>query len=454
MSREELSFRDRPINMNEKGGRKWIYAKKPSGKWYTRRTIFSWFILLFLVIAPFIRINGQPFILLDIASRKFIIFGAIFWAQDTFILALLMLSFVLFVALLTVTFGRLWCGWACPQTIFLEMVFRKIEYLIEGDYKKRYKLDKGPWTTEKIVKKTIKHFIFILISVAMTNTFLLWFIGTDKWFKLIAEPIRENLSAFSIMLVISGVFYWIYSFFREQICTMVCPYGRMQSVLLDSKSIVVTYDYKRGEPRGAKNEGDCIDCHQCVSVCPTGIDIRNGTQLECINCTVCIDQCNKIMQITKKPSGLIRYDSEYGIKNGHKTIWNVRNRAYSGVLIILFSLFVFTLVTRPAIETTILRTPGLLFQENDNNTISNVYNIKIVNKTHDEIPLEIRLISHKGEIKMAGNSMTIKDQAMFESTFILFISKEQLQSDNTKVEFGIYSKNELIETYKTTFVSP
>ncbi len=455
MSDTELTFRDRPINMNERGGRRWVYAKKPSGKWYTRRTIFSWFVLAFLVGVPFIRINGEPLVLLDITGRKFIIFGAIFWAQDTFIMALLMLSFVLFVVLFTVTFGRLWCGWACPQTIFLEMVFRKIEYLIEGDYKKRYKLDNGPWTTEKIIKKAAKHSIFIVIAIAMTNTFLLWFIGTDKWFQLISEPISEHLKGFIIMLLISGVFYWIYSFFREQICTMVCPYGRMQGVLLDSNSVVVTYDYKRGEPRGPKNTtGDCIDCHQCVSVCPTGIDIRNGTQLECINCTACIDQCNKIMQITKKPPGLIRYDSENGIKNGHKTIWNARNRAYSVVLVLLFSFFVYTLLTRPALETTILRTPGLLYQENSNNTISNVYNIKIVNKTHNEMPLEIKLLSHKGEIKMAGSKMEIKDQSMFESTFILFIPKDELKGDKTEVKFGIFSNNELVETYQTTFVGP
>ncbi len=454
MSVAELSFRDRPINMNERGGRKWVYAKKPSGKWYTRRTIFSWFVLAFLVGIPFIRVNGQPLVLLDIASRKFIIFGAIFWAQDTFVLALLMLSFVLFIVLFTVTFGRLWCGWACPQTIFLEMVFRKIEFLIEGDYKKRYKLDNGPWTTEKTVKKTAKHVIFILIAIAMTNTFLLWFIGSDGWYKLISEPVKEHLTGFTIMLLISAVFYWIYSFFREQICTMVCPYGRMQGVLLDSNSIVVTYDYKRGEPRGSKSEGDCIDCHQCVSVCPTGIDIRNGTQLECINCTACIDQCNKIMHITKKPSGLIRFDSENGIKNGHKTIWNARNRAYSVVLILIFSFFVFTLATRPEIETTILRTPGLLYQENSDNTISNVYNIKIVNKTHEEIPLQIRLISQKGEIKMAGSKMEIKDQSMFESTFILYIPASELKGDKTEVEFGIFSNNKLVETYKTTFVGP
>ncbi len=454
MQEKDSSFRDRPINIDEKGSRKWIYAKKPKGKWYRRRSVFSWFVLAFFIAVPFIRIDGNPFILLDIASRKFILFGAIFWAQDTFILALLMLSFILFIIVFTVTFGRLWCGWACPQTIFLEMVFRKIEYLIEGDFRKRLKLDKGPWSFEKIWKKLLKHSIFILISLMMTNTFLMWFIGSEKWLILIQEPISENLSGFLVMLAVSGFFYWVYSYFREQICTMVCPYGRMQGVLLDSKSIVVSYDYKRGEPRGAKTKGDCIDCGQCISVCPTGIDIKSGTQLECINCTACIDQCNSVMKRTGKDPGLIRFVSDTGIKEGHKSIWSARNRAYSVVLVILFSFFIYTLLSRPIIETTILRTPGLLYQENANNTISNLYNIKIVNKTHENLPLEIRLISHEGEIKMAGSSMEIKDQSMYESTFILFIDRALLLSDNTKVEFGIYSKEELIETYKVSFVSP
>jgi len=454
VNKTDISFRDRPINLDEQGSRKWVYAKKPKGKWYTRRSIFSWFVLLFFLAVPFIRIHGNPFVLLDIASRKFIIFGAIFWAQDTLILALLMLSFVLFIILFTVTFGRLWCGWACPQTIFLEMVFRKVEYLIEGDYRKRFKLDQAPWTIEKILKKVTKHFLFILISMAMTNTFLLWFIGTEKWFVLVSEPVGENLNSFAIMLVVSGFFYWVYSSFREQICTMVCPYGRMQGVLLDSNSIVVSYDYKRGEPRGPKTSGDCIDCRQCISVCPTAIDIRNGTQLECINCAACIDQCNNVMKATGKDPGLIRFDSEQGIQHGHKTIWNPRNRAYSVVLLILVSFFVYTLLSRPIIETTILRTPGLLYQENSDQTISNVYNLKIVNKTHDKLPLEIRLLSPEGEIKMAGTLMEIEDQSMFETTFILYIQSDHLTSDKTEVEFGIYSENELIETYTTSFVSP
>ncbi len=454
VSKEDLSFRDKPINLDESGSRKWVYAKKPKGKWYRRRTIFSWFVLLFFVAVPFIRINGNPFILLDIAGRKFILFGAIFWAQDTLILALLMLSFILFIILFTVTFGRLWCGWACPQTIFLEMVFRKVEFLIEGDYRKRMALDKGPWTGEKVLKKSVKHLIFILISIAMTNTFLMWFIGSEKWLELFSQPISANLSGFLIMLLVSAFFYWVYSWFREQICTMVCPYGRMQGVLLDSRSVVVSYDYKRGEPRGAKSEGDCIDCKQCIAVCPTAIDIRNGTQLECINCTACIDQCNQVMKATKKDPGLIRFDSEMGIREGHKSIWNARNRAYSVVLLILFSFFIYTLLTRPVIETTILRTPGLLYQENPDQTISNVYNIKIVNKTHDSLPLELKLISPEGEIKMAGGKMEINDQAMYESTFILYLHRDQITSDRMEVEFGIYSNNEIIETYKVSFVGP
>jgi cytochrome c oxidase accessory protein FixG len=454
VSDTDLSFRDRPINLDERGGRLWVYAKRPKGKWYTRRTLFSWFVLLFFIAVPFIRINGNPLILLDVEGRRFIIFGAIFWAQDTLILALLMLSFVLFIVLFTVTFGRLWCGWACPQTIFMEMVFRKVEYLIEGDYRKRHTLDQAPWSMEKILKKVAKHSIFILISLAMTNTFLMWFIGSEKWFVLISEPISANSSGFMIMLLVSGFFYWVYSWFREQICTMVCPYGRMQGVLLDSNSIVVSYDYKRGEPRGAKTSGDCIDCRQCLSVCPTGIDIRNGTQLECINCTACIDQCNSVMKATKKDPGLIRFDSEQGIQHGRQSIWNPRNRAYSVVLLILLSFFVYTLVSRPIIETTILRTPGLLYQENENNTISNVYNLKIVNKTHENLPLEIRLLSHEGEIKMAGNLMEIEDQSLFETTFILYIHADLLSSDKTEVEFGIFSNDELLETYNTSFVSP
>ncbi len=452
---EELSFRDRPINMDEKGKRKWVYAKKPKGKWYRARTIVSIIWLLFFVFAPIIKVNGHPFMLIDVANRNFIIFGAIFWAQDTFIMALMMLSFVLFIVLFTVTFGRIWCGWACPQTIFLEMVYRKIEFLIEGDYKERYKLDKAPWTAKKIFKKTLKHGLYILVSILITNIFLMWFVGPDKLLEIITDPISEHLKGFIIMLLISGIFYWIYSYFREQICTMVCPYGRMQGVLLDSKSIIVAYDYKRGEPRGGKNSGgDCIDCQRCVAVCPTGIDIRNGTQLECINCTACIDECNDVMTKIKKPKGLIRFDSIEGIEKGHKTIWNWRNKAYSAVLLIIFGFFVYTLTSRNAVETTILRTPNTLYQVKNDSIYTNLYNIKIVNKTFNDMNVEIKAIKPKGEVTLAGAKPFLRGHDIYESVLILGLKKTQIQGEITKVKFGIYHEGKLIDTYEVTFVGP
>ena len=454
MSENKNSFRDRPTNIDELGFRKWVYAKQPRGKWYTRRTITAWALLLFFIAVPFIRVNGYPFVLLDIPDRKFIIFGAIFWAQDTFILSLLMLSFVLFIILFTVTFGRVWCGWACPQTIFLEMVFRRVEFWIEGDHKKRRKLDAGPLTFEKIWKKLAKHGIFIAISVIMTNVFLMWFTGNEKLFAIIREPVREHMGGFAIMLAVSALFYWIYASFREQICTMVCPYGRMQGVLLDGHSIVVSYDYLRGEPRGSNESGDCTDCRRCVAVCPTGIDIRNGTQFECIHCTACIDECNQVMKKTGSKPDLIRYDSSRGILKGHTSLWNARNRAYSAVLLLLFGFFVYTLATRPAIEATILRTPGLLYQESGADALSNVYNMKIVNKTHDDRDLQIRILSHNGRIEMAGNKITVEDQGMFQTIFVLHLPKAEIQNEKTDVVFGIFEGEKLLEKRKVTFLGP
>lgn len=400
--------------------------------------------------------------LLNILERKFIIFGVIFWPQDFHLVVLSILSLVIFVVLFTVVFGRIFCGWMCPQTVFMEFVFRQIEYLIEGDFNKQKKLDRQAWNFEKIWKKSLKQIIFYGISFLIANTFLAYLVGVDRLKELITEGPFEHLTSFIALLLFSGAFYFVFGFFREQVCTIACPYGRLQGVLLDKQSIIVTYDYKRGEPRGKhnpldtvnKDKGDCIDCKSCVAVCPTNIDIRNGTQLECINCTACIDACNAVMTRVKKPTGLIRYDSEKGVSEGKRSIFNPRSIAYSVLLTILLiivgSLFAF----RTDFETTLLRQRGTLFQEYGKDSYSNIYNIEIVNKSRKAHTVEVKLLQPDGEIVMMSDPIEVDKGDIGKGKFLAVIKKTNLKSSKTELKFGIYSGDELIEEYDVTFVGP
>ena len=341
------SFRDSIATIDDKGKRSWIFPKKPSGIFYKYRTYVSWFLLAFLLAAPFIKINGNQFLLFNVLERRFNIFGFPFWPQDFHLLVVSMIIGVVFIALFTVVYGRVFCGWVCPQTIFLEMVFRKIEYWIDGDRGAQIRLTKQEWTPEKIRKRVLKHSIFFIFSFIIANVFLAYLVGSDRLFEIITDNPFEHLSGLIAILIFTAVFYFIFAWFREQVCVIACPYGRLQSVLLDNKSIVVAYDYKRGEKEAGrakfkKNEdrpttgkGDCIDCHQCVDVCPTGIDIRNGTQLECVNCTACIDACDFMMEKVELPKGLIRFASEDNIAKGEKPQFTPRMKGYTAVLTIL-----------------------------------------------------------------------------------------------------------------------
>lgn len=447
------TFRDRPININDQGQRNWIYAKQPKGKWYARRTFVAWMAIAFLAFAPFVKINGNPLMLFDVVNRRFSIFGQLIWAQDSYLLALIMTTTVVFIVLFTVVFGRLWCGWACPQTVFLEMVYRRIEYLFEGNY--RTGKPQKEMTTKRFFLKLGKHASFILVSILITNIFLNWIIGPEKLWAIITEPIHDHLFGFVAMIVLSLFYYWIYAFFREQVCTMICPYGRLQGVLLDSKSIAVIYDYKRGEPRGAKAKGDCIDCHQCVSVCPTGIDIKNGSQLECINCTACIDECNIVMKKINKPKNLIRFDSVQGIETGNSSIMNARTYAYSAVLVVLLVVLAVTLANRKPIETSMLRVSGSIYQKVDSVTYSNIYLLKIINKTLVDKSLQIKFIQpQSGKIQLATNQSLLKAQGILESVMIVNIQTKDLKGKSTPIEIGVYEGEKLLGIYTTNFLGP
>lgn len=456
------SFRDSIATVNQDGNREYVFPKKPKGKLYNYRIFVSWILLAFFFGMPFVKMDGEPFFLIDVIHRKFIFFGQIFWPQDTYLFAIMMLTLIVFIVVFTVSLGRLWCGWTCPQTIFMEMVFRRIEYLIEGDAHKQRKLAKGPWTFEKVWKRALKYSIFLAIAHLIALTLFAWVIGMDGLIELLGDSILENSAAIIGLFVLTGFLLFIYAWFREQVCLILCPYGRLQGVLLDRSSIVVAYDYVRGESRGPirKGEnrgevgkGDCVDCRACVQVCPTAIDIRNGTQLECVNCTACIDACNKTMERVGKPKGLIRFDSETGISTGKKLKLNPRLIAYISVLLLLFTFLNFLLFSRSDVEATVLRTPGLLFQEHDNNRISNLYNIKIVNKRRVDFPIELKLISHTGEILIPAGDLLVKGGALTEGVFFIYLDKDEVRG-KIPIELGIYSNDELIEEIEVTFVSP
>jgi cytochrome c oxidase accessory protein FixG len=457
---KDESFRDSIATVTKEGKRKWIYPVKPQGKLYEIRKILSYIYLIIFFTLPFIKINGHPILQFNIIERKFIFFGSVFWPDDFFILAIAMLTMLVFIILFTVIYGRLFCGWVCPQTIFMEFVFRRIEYWIEGNASKQILLDKQPWNNKKILIKSIKWLIFFAISFLVANIFLAYIIGIDELFKIISEPVDKHIIGFISLLLFSTIFFFVFTWFREQVCLIVCPYGRLQGVMLDKNSIVVVYDYLRGEPRHKfnKNEtrskGNCIDCGLCVRVCPTGIDIRNGTQLECINCTACIDACDGIMEKVGLPKKLIRYDSQKGISQNERKIFTNRTIAYSTVLGLLLVSLAFLLVGRSNISTKIIRTPGKLFVEENDGNISNLYNIKIINKSYQDVLINLIPESNFMKIKMLDKNLIAKAQTKAEGLFFILYPKEKIKKQNTQLKIAIYYNGMKKEIIQTSFLGP
>jgi cytochrome c oxidase accessory protein FixG len=440
-----------------------VYPKRPKGPYFNRRGILAYLLLGFLFIAPFIKIKGDQMLLFNILERKFIIFGVIFWPQDFHLFVLSMITLIVFIVLFTVVYGRLFCGWVCPQTIFMEFVYRQIEYLIEGNNSRQRKLDDQPWNVEKFWKKSLKHLIFFAISLLTICSFLAYILGAEHLKQMLSEGPLLHWGGFVGLMAFSAAHYFVFAKFREQVCIIVCPYGRLQGVLLDHNSIQVSYDYKRGEPRGKHNpledrhktaKGDCIECGSCELVCPTGIDIRNGSQLECINCTACMDACNMIMKRINKPKGLIRYASERTIAEGTPLKVNARVVFYSVILAGLLILVGYLFTIRTDVETTILRMSGSLFQEYDSLHYSNIYTIEVVNKTRKEIPITLELDEPTGEIKMMGESLQVKKGEVGRASFLVVVRKDSIHSQKMEVEFKVMSGEREIEEVKSSFIGP
>lgn len=459
---QEESFRDSIATINEEGKRNKIFPKKVTGKYNTARKYVAWVLLVLLFTAPWITIGGQPLFMIDVIDRKFVLLGQIFRPADTFIFVLLMISGVVSVIVFTVAFGRIFCGWICPQTIFLEQVYRRIEYWIEGDRNRQLKLERQEWNFEKIWKKGLKNLLFYAIAFVVSNVFLQYLVGVDRWKLFLSEGPNTHLGTFSAIVVFSFVFYLVFAWFREQACIVVCPYGRLQGVLLDRNSLVIIYDWIRGEPRAkgkrkAENEGkgDCVDCGLCVQVCPTGIDIRNGTQLECVNCTACIDVCDSVMEKVGLEPGLIRFDSTNGVEQGKRQIMTPRVWAYIGVLVAMIGVVITMLATRSEVETMVLRMPGKLFEKNGT-TIENAYNFTVINKTDAQKAVYLELIEPEGTIRLTGgDSIVMMPEGIVHGALIVAIERAELKEEKTKVVFRITdNKGFEIDRVKTNFLGP
>jgi cytochrome c oxidase accessory protein FixG len=459
-------FRDHLATADKEGRRQWLFPRKPHGRFYTARTLVSWFLLIVMFVGPFVRICGNPLLLLNFVERKFVIFGHIFWPQDMIISAVTMLIFFTGIIVFTAAFGRLWCGWTCPQTVLMEMVFRKIEYFIEGDAPAQKALAKAPWSANKVLKRLSKHSIFFGLSFIVGNTLLAYMIGTDQLFRIISDDPARHIQGLAFMILFTLIFYAIFARFREQACTFICPYGRLQSTLLDENSIVVAYDHKRGEQRGTlrrsqtleerrnAGQGDCIDCGQCVTVCPTGIDIRNGTQMECVHCTACIDACDSIMEKIGRPRGLIRYASLNGIERSQPLRFTPRLGAYAGLLFGLIALWVVLVFTRSDVEATLLRAQGALFQQMPDGHFSNLYTVKIVNKTPRAVPIQLKLENLAGDLQVMGKQIVVAPEKLAEASVLIELDKKQMLPGKTPVVVGVYSNGRRLETLKTAFIGP
>lgn len=434
-------------SVDQNGDRIGIIPAEVKG-FFRRHRNWTQIVLLFIFLAvPWTTINGTQTIFLNVPDREFAFFGVIFRSHDAPLLFFILAALALGLAFVTSIWGRIWCGWACPQTVFIDAVFRRIEQWVEGPYLKRRQLRDGPMTFEKFRKKLLKWFSFTVVSSLIAHSFMAYFIGAKNLLVMMENSPAQNMTYFTLVVFFTAVTLFDFGWFREQFCVIMCPYGRIQSVLLDQKSLAVVYDTQRGEPRkgralAGEKSGDCVGCNRCVQVCPTGIDIRNGLQMECVSCTACIDACDEIMDKVKKPKGLIRYDTLDGSKI---SLLKPRSILYMLAILALVVGLSYSLATRDAIHFTILRGAGLPYSrvKNANNVdmILNQFKVHIFNQGKSEgiyqLSLPEEILQQGLEFNVAENPLKLAPGESREWYFFvrvppqMFIMQYQLK---TKVQ--------------------
>ena len=416
-----------PTTIKQDGSRFFLHPADVRGFFTRWRRVFALLLIGIYISLPWIPVNGHPAVFLDVLNRRFHLFGLTFAAQDLWMAFFFItgLGFSLF--FITALFGRIWCGWACPQTVFLEHVYRRIERWIEGDAQARRKLDDAAWTGDKVLKRVLKNGIFLFISAAIAHLFLAYFISIPELYRWMTISPTEHWGAFVFMAVATGIIYFNFAWFREQLCLVICPYGRLQSALIDDDSVIIGYDEHRGEPRGpAKKEGfgDCIDCYRCVQVCPTGIDIRQGLQMECIGCANCIDACDAIMTKLNRPKGLVRYDSQAGLAGNKRRFLRPRLLIYAVLMLAGATAFTLSAMTLRSANMNVVRMSGAPYFVTET-TVRNQYMVRVINKTNETKTFQINSSSTFEDFRVNGNEAGITVPPMGEEVRPVIISVDR-----------------------------
>lgn len=456
---------ERLATTDEYGNRVYLYPEDVKGFWKDRRHMFYWVLMFVYLVTPWIYINHKPLLQIDIFHREFTFFGSTLYGVEPIFMFLVVISSLFFIAFMTSVFGRVWCGWACPQTVFIQGLFLKIEKFVEGSARKRRELDQGPWTTEKILRKTIKWIIFTAITLHIAHTFFGYILGPREVLRMSLHNPMENKGIFIGVMIFNAILLFDFGWFREQFCIIACPYGRMQSVLMDENSLVVAYDTKRGEPRRGtvprEQEGDCINCYNCVKVCPTGIDIRRGTQLECIACTMCIDACDNIMVKLNRPKGLIRYSSETELKGAARKKVTPRSIVYVLISLAFITALTVFLSTSSNLNFQFYRgveSPFQMVQNPDGTkTIINHFTMKVTHQGSKSHIVELELVDSalKDKVQIVTVMKPLKfDRPEVKTPIFFKFDSKLLVSGKLPLKINVKEDGVVTNTVEVPLVGP
>ncbi len=471
---EDFGILDSPeqvlTTLSAEGKRLWIYPTESRGRYWRRRLVVGWLLIALFVLLPIVPIGGHPAVLLDVSTRTFYLFGGIFYPTDTFLLLLLSISILVSVVLITALLGRVWCGWACPQTVYLEFVFRPIERFFQGKEHVRKRRDEGSWTWDRVWRVSLTWATYLVIALLLAHVFVSYIVGWEQLITWMTSPPAKHWGYFVLMAGTTGLILFDFGRFREQFCTITCPYARLQSVLLDPDSLIVSYDPVRGEPRARRSKkkiaeemageraplGDCVDCYACVRTCPTGIDIRDGLQMECIACTQCIDACDDIMDAVGKPRGLIRYTSENALHGVKTRVLRPRTVVYGVLLVALLTGFTTLIVTRADHEVYVGRVADAPFLTLPDGRIANRLTFRVGNQSRNDLTFNVAVTAPEGaEVRVlgvqpvhapAGQTTRVEVWAIFDA--------DVLRSDTREATFVVVFSDGTEEEVTFPLLSP